>query len=155
VSVDVASRSIKFVVFGRCQAKGSKRVMAVRRSTGQPGYNVVDSNRNAAPWAARIAAKAAETYDGPLLRGPVYVRLRFYFARPRSHFGTGRNARQLKPSAPLRMCVMPDVDKLARCALDPLTGIVFVDDAQVVALNAGKLFGEPERVEIGVRELTG
>ena len=53
-------------------------------------------------------------------------------------------------SAPRHMAVMPDIDKLARCALDALTGIVFEDDAQVTELRLRKGFGEPERLEARV-----
>ncbi len=48
---------------------------------------------------------------------------------------------------------MPDVDKLARCALDALSGVVIKDDAQVVELYARKRYGEPERLEVAVHEL--
>ena len=51
------------------------------------------------------------------------------------------------------MTTMPDIDKLARCALDALTGIVFRDDAQIVDLHATKRYGEPERAELTIREL--
>ena len=84
---------------------------------------------------------------------PVVVTIGFYFARPRGHYGTGRNASTVRAAAPARMTTMPDVDKLARCALDALTGIVFRDDAQIVDLHAVKRYGEPERAEIMVREL--
>ena len=39
--------------------------------------------------------------------------------------------------------VRPDVDKLARAALDGLTGAAFQDDAQVVRLGATKVYGLP------------
>ena len=51
------------------------------------------------------------------------------------------------------MATMPDVDKLARCALDALVGVLIKDDAQVVALHLGKRYGEPERLEARLREL--
>jgi Holliday junction resolvase RusA-like endonuclease len=143
-----------FVVFGHPESKGSKRVLPVRKATGERTFAVADSNKNAKPWANRITEKTREIYDGPLLRGPVLVSLSFYFARPRGHFGAGRNAHQLKPSSPEHMTRMPDVDKLARCVLDALVGVLIADDAQVVTLQAGKAYGEPERVEIRIREPT-
>ena len=150
--------SLAFVVFGRPQGKGSKRVMPGAKGTG---YHVVDSNRNARPWAnqvsdkARLAmADAARGLSQPeLLRGAVSVELTFYFLRPKSHYGSGRNSDALRPSAPEFMTVMPDVDKLARCALDALTGVVIADDAQVARLVADKRYGGPERLVGCVREL--
>lgn len=37
----------------------------------------------------------------------------------------------------------PDVDKLSRAVLDALTGIAYLDDAQVVGLAAWKVCGTP------------
>lgn len=154
---ELATRSeLCFVVLGRPQGKGSKRVLPIRgrNAVGERQVALVDSNRNAAPWALKVAAAAADgliEYEGArpygLIRGPVLVRLDFYFSRPRSHFGTGRNHGRLKPSAPVQMDKMPDVDKLARCALDALVGVVIADDAQVSRLEADKRWGEPERLE--------
>ena len=39
---------------------------------------------------------------------------------------------------PGKSCRPPDLDKLQRAVLDALTGIVYVDDAQVVEIEAGK-----------------
>lgn len=146
---------LAFVVLGRAQPKGSTRSFLSR--TGK--IATTDSNRNAKPWAARVAAAAREAIDEDpnaqpaLIRGPVVVTVAFHFSRPRAHYGIGRNINRLKPSAPSHMATMPDVDKLARCVLDALVGVLIRDDGQVVNLHAGKRFGEPERAEIRVRVL--
>lgn len=138
---------LRFVTFGRPQQKGSKRVLPIRHSRR---IVLVDANRNAAPWAARVRADAAKVQRGELLRGGVAVTLTFVFERPRVHYGTGRNARTLRGVAPERMTAMPDLDKLARCALDALTGVCFKDDAQVCELTLTKSWGDPERLEARV-----
>ena len=79
--------------------------------------------------------------------------MRFCFARPRSHYGTGKNVHIVKGSSPGHMAVMPDLDKLARCSLDALSGVVFKDDAQVVVLTLRKCYSNPERMEVAVDEL--
>lgn len=154
--------ALRFVVFGRPQGKGSKRALPVRGKprVGERSIVLVDSNRNAAPWAARVSAAAAQAWreanpyaNGHLIRTAVVVDFDFYFARPRSHFGVGRNANLVRASAPPNMMTMPDIDKLARCALDALTGIVIKDDAQVCELGLAKRYGEPERLEVSVHEL--
>ena len=142
--------TLRFVVLGRPQGKGSKQVMPVK---GPRRFVVRDANPRARPWAQAVSTVAHEAYHGELIRGPVSVSIAFYFARPKGHYGTGRNADALRASAPAQMTTMPDVDKLARCALDALTGIVIRDDAQIVDLHAGKRYGEPERAEITIREL--
>jgi crossover junction endodeoxyribonuclease RusA len=159
VSVD-DDDGVRFVVFGRPQQKGSKRVMPIKGKpkVGQRSLVLVDSNRNAAPWERHVRSAGAEAmsethHRGRLIRGGVIVELSFYFARPRSHYGVGRNASLVRASAPPNMISMPDVDKLARCALDGLTGVVLHDDALVCELYATKGYGEPERLEVVVHEL--
>lgn len=67
------------------------------------------------------------------LDGPVTVDVVFRLQSPRS-------APRALPH------VRPDVDKLARAALDGLTGAAFADDAQVVRLTAAKEYGLPGAV---------
>lgn len=55
--------------------------------------------------------------------------------RPKGHYGTGRNAGQLKPSAPVWMGKRGagDNDNIEKTIWDALSGIVWKDDAQVVS----------------------
>lgn len=142
---------IRFVVLGRPQQKGSKRID--RAPNSRLGYVMRDANPKARPWANLITAAARDAYRDELLRGAVEVELGFYFARPKAHMGTGKNAGSVLASAPRHMIVMPDVDKLARAACDALTGVVFKDDSQIALLLARKGYGEPERLEAVVRDL--
>jgi Holliday junction resolvase RusA-like endonuclease len=149
---------LRFVAFGRPQGKGSKRALPIRGKARHGQHIVlVDSNRNAKPWAALVSAAAGravfEASRGAtprLIQGPVMVELDFHFARPKAHFGTGRNSSRLRLSAPSHMVTVPDIDKLTRCALDALTGVIYADDSQVSELSVRKRFGEPERMEATV-----
>ena len=87
-----------------------------------------------------------------LWAAPVYVQLDFYLSRPKSHYGTGRNAQKIKESAP-SWPGRPDVDKLARAVLDALTGLVIADDSTVVELRAGKSYGRRPGVAVLVEEM--
>ena len=54
---------------------------------------------------------------------PVKADIEFVFPRPKSHYGSGKNADVLKPSAP-KHCVSRgngDIDKLSRSTLDGLS----------------------------------
>lgn len=73
-------------------------------------------------WSARSAMGSAKPYEGPL-----FVALAFHLPRPKT----------VKRSLPI---VKPDLDKLERAVLDPLTGIVWIDDAQVVRLQSSKCY---------------
>ena len=152
----VDKRTLTFTVHGRPQQKGSKTSRWAPRKGG--GINVwqVDSNVNARPWANLVtdaAMRAASDGRIVLIRGAVDIELAFYFRRPKGHYGTGRNAQALKPSAPLSMTTTPDIDKLARCALDALVGVLIADDSLVVELGLSKQYGEPERMEVQIVEL--
>jgi Holliday junction resolvase RusA-like endonuclease len=137
-----------FTVFGRPQGKGSKHAIPVKGR-----YVLVDSNKLAVPYSREVKAEAGMARlraDYGLMVGPVAVELDFYFDRPAGHFGTGRNSETVKPSAPRRMIVKPDIDKLARTVLDALTGIAYRDDSQVAVLQLAKHYGSPERLEVKV-----
>lgn len=101
-------------------------------------------------WRDTVATVARAHYRGDPTPDPVSVHLAFALARPRSHYGTGRNSGQLKPSAPAWCVGPPDLDKLTRAIGDALTGIVWRDDAQIVDLNAAKAWTDEPHVTIEV-----
>jgi hypothetical protein len=85
----------------------------------------------------------------------------FVMRRPGAHLRTGWSAGEVKPWAlQVRPAVRPDAVKLARAAEDALTGVVWVDDSQIVderlhkvyADQAGPLSVQSEGVLVSVRE---
>jgi crossover junction endodeoxyribonuclease RusA len=106
-------------------------------------------------WRGQVQAAVAALEVEPFV-GPVELRLGFDLPRPAGHFGTGRNAGVLKPSAPAHPAVMPDLDKLVRCVCDAITdAALWKDDSQVVVLHAAKRFASapPGGVLITITEL--
>ena len=88
------------------------------------------------PWRAEVAGcaeAAARDASWETLTGPTEVTIGFYQARPASHYGTGRNAGKLKPSAPTWKATAPDVDKLVRAVLDALTTSRTIHDDRIIA----------------------
>jgi Holliday junction resolvase RusA-like endonuclease len=79
----------------------------------------------------------------PPLVGPLRIEVTFAFPRPKGHYRTGRYAGELRDSSPVFCSTRPDLDKLLRALGDAITGIVVVDDAQVVAVDATKVYGSP------------
>lgn len=106
-------------------------------------------------YMQRVGAAAREVYDGPLLEGPLILSLRFYRARPKGHYGTGRNAGKIKPSAPRSPIKVPDLTKLTRAIEDGLTKVIWRDDAQVCRLDATKAFGTHHYVEVEIMTIEG
>jgi Holliday junction resolvase RusA-like endonuclease len=137
-------------VLGEPQPAGSKRAF-VNPKNGRA--IVTDANKKAKPWQREVKQAASEAYAGELIRGPVSLRLTFIRPRPKGHFGTGRNADAIKPSAPDFPTTRPDALKLARAVEDALTGVLWADDAQITEEQLYKRYGEPARCEIEVREL--
>jgi len=134
---------VAFTVIGTPAPQGSK----IRTRWG-----VRDDNPATKPWRANVAGEAAAAWHGnPLISGPVEVDATFVFPRPKSHFGTGRSADTLKPSAPLWHATKPDGDKLARAIGDALTGVVLRDDSLIVAWKIRKVYGAPARAYITIR----
>ena len=133
---------VEFMVHGLPVAQGSKKVIQNKGRT----FLVESSKEKLVPWRQEIAQLAHNEMmgDSPWSRG-VSVRLMFFLPRPKAHFGTGRNEHQLKESAPVAPHVKPDIDKLTRAVLDALSGVVFHDDAQVVFLQATKMYSEDSR----------
>lgn len=142
----VVSETLELVVYGQPQPAGSKRHIG--------GGRVIDANPAAREWKRTIAQAAGAAWTGRApLRGPLELSIRFYLPRPKGHFGTGRNAAQLRPSAPAFPTTRPDTTKLVRGVEDALTGIAWADDALIVRQLATKDFGNPVRCEIEVRAL--
>jgi Holliday junction resolvase RusA-like endonuclease len=140
--------TVRFFVSGVPVPQGSMRSFAHRR-TGA----IVTTHKSpqVLVWRDLIAHEAAK-HCVTLMAGPVIVECDFFLRRPKSHFGTGRNAGTLKASAPTHVDRAPDVDKLVRACLDALTGVVFADDCQVVDLYATKAWtvsGEGVHVRVG------
>jgi Holliday junction resolvase RusA-like endonuclease len=139
---------VSFIVYGRAVPGGSKTT-GVRKDGTR--YVRDDNASRVAPWKGFVAREAALTMgeDAPL-QGPLAMFVVFHLSRPLSHFGR----KGLRPSAPARPIVRPDLTKLLRPLEDALKGIVWRDDSQVVMQYVEKRYGEPTRVEVTVWELT-
>ena len=86
--------------------------------------------------------------------GALSVKLEFFFVRPKSHYGMGKNAGRIKESAPQEHITKPDVDNLIKFVLDSLNGIFYKDDRQVVNLLAFKTYTDNYPcVSISIMEL--
>ncbi len=143
----------EFFVPGVPVPKGSMRAFAFKRKTGKLGVAVSHDNERTRPWLATVTVFAKEAFAAaPPVDAPVEVRLRFTLPRPQGHFGSGRNAGQVKPTAPRSPAVKPDLDKLVRCVLDALNGVAWIDDGRVVRVDAVKEYGHAPGVLVEINE---
>lgn len=107
-------------------------------------------------WKSCVAAAAHGNLPATALTGPVGLEVEFYFARPKSHYGTGRNAHALKPNAPHWCASKPDIDNAVKAIMDCCTTLgAWHDDAQVVTLIAAKRYADEMRTGawITIRDL--
>ena len=76
----------------------------------------------------------------------------FKIPRPKSHYGTGKNADLLKKNAPIIHTSKPDIDNLAKFYLDCLNGIAWEDDKQIIGLSAAKEYSTEPMTSIVILE---
>jgi Holliday junction resolvase RusA-like endonuclease len=80
---------------------------------------------------------------GIFFNGLIEIRIRFYTQRPRSHFGSGKNANNLKASAPSFPDTSKDIDNYCKFTLDCLNHCgIWVDDAKIIGIDARHRFAD-------------
>jgi crossover junction endodeoxyribonuclease RusA len=137
----MARRKVAFEVFGVAVAKGSARSFGfmLRDHAGQPviGKNgkpiirtaTTNDNPKTKGWQQLVAEQAQTVAAAGVFVGPVVLTVTFRLPRPQS-----------LPKRQLHHVKKPDVDKLVRATNDALTGVLYVDDSQVVDLHARKTY---------------
>ena len=135
---------------GRPRPQGALKTFAV---AGKAYGRHTDSTLS---HRAHVISTLAENWQRDPLAGAVVVDVVFTFARPKSHYGTGRNADVVKESAPDKHIQAPDSDKLSRLALDGLemAGVVR-NDSQVCRLTIDKLWGRDDSTHLVMRGTDG
>lgn len=84
-------------------------------------------------------------------QGPVSLNL--IFVMPTTKGWPKYKLRALKGDKVIWHEKKPDLDNLVKFCLDCLNGIVFMDDSQIVSLNARKYYGLVPKTVIDVREM--
>ena len=79
---------------------------------------------------------------------PIRMDLFFFFSRPKSHYGTGKNASNLKSSAPRFHTTKPDIDNLYKFVTDSLNKVYYRDDSLISEVYTIKIYSEHPRIEI-------
>ena len=76
----------------------------------------------------------------PLMEGFIRIQVLAYYARQKSHYGTGKNAGVLKIGSPYWCNKRPDYDNLAKQISDCGTGIIWKDDQFIVSGTVNKMY---------------
>lgn len=126
---------IEFFVEGKPAPQGSKQGFALRKGGQLTGkVAMIESSKALKPWRQTVACAARDAMKDKLPSArAIWMNSAFYFSRPKAHYGTGKNERVQKPSAPINHKQKPDRSKLLRAVEDAIEGIVFLDDCQCMA----------------------
>ncbi len=135
--------SIQFVIHGNPISKGRPRF-------NKKGWAYTDKKTKDAEVNIMVAAtkrmKESLPYECPLM-----LSIKFYMPIPKSY----SNKIRLKIETNGRThSKRPDLDNLIKLVLDALNGICWIDDSQIIMINAIKMYAadnEP-RTEVTVKE---
>ncbi|WP_413808183.1 RusA family crossover junction endodeoxyribonuclease [Streptomyces sp. OE57] len=119
-------------VYGAPAPQGSK---SPKRNKHTNRIHLVESSKYVKPWRDDVVAASLQARGRGWrpVTGPLAAEMVFTLTRPKTHFGTGRNAERVRPSAPPLPAGVPDLSKLARSTEDALTTAgIYRDDALVV-----------------------
>lgn len=95
--------------------------------------------KTADAWKACVILAYRRHAGEKIAEGAIRLRLTFDMPRPKSHFGTGKKAAELKPNAPRWHAQKPDSDNLGKSVMDALSAAgAWTDDAQVAELIISK-----------------
>lgn len=133
--VGETSTVVSFTVYGIAAGKGS----TTSRFVPGKGRTFTHSPTSTKDWESLVKVVAQDhSPPGGLLEGPLQLQLRFFLPKPKS----APKRRRTWPDK------KPDLDKLIRAVGDALTGVLYTDDARIVAITASKDYDVTPRVEI-------
>lgn len=126
---------IRFVVWGLPQSKGSARAF-IPKGWSRPV--ITSTNKGLKTWERSIKdavqpvlAETPSDVKAAIFDAPVALSLLFHLPRPKS-----------LPKRVTQHTKKPDLSKLVRGAEDALIGLVYRDDAQIVAIGCKKLYAD-------------
>lgn len=151
---------LRFFVPGIPAPGGSKNAFALKKGGVYTGrVAVVDAGgQKTKDWRSAVkefAINAVKQHSHEAFMpfaGQIEVELTFRMPRPKSHFRS--NGLELKPGSPRAHVFKPDVLKLARSTEDAMTGICYVDDAQIVKEIIEKVYSDQPGAWIVIREIS-
>lgn len=146
------SLDIEFAVEGRPVPQGSMTASYNRQTKVAHVHHV--QGAALAVWRASIRESARQAMRGqrPEHRA-IDIALVFLMPRPVSHIRLNYGRQTIRERyVSAQVTTSPDIDKLIRAALDAMTGIVYIDDSQVVNLHAREMYALNPGMRARVRD---
>ena len=138
---------VMFTVYGEPVGKGRPRF--ARRGNFVSTYS--PQKTKTYEDEIRMMARAAMGSSEPL-ETPVTVAIYIRVGIPASY---SKQKRKDALAGTIKPTKKPDIDNIAKCFLDGMNDIVYLDDKQVVNLHITKVYAETPAVEIMVKEDLG
>lgn len=132
---------ITFTVDGIPEPK--RRPRFARRDRRVVTYTTRDDKRHENRIARAYITAAGKL---PPTTGAITLTVEAIFTHPKSWSRRKRETMLHKTSR-------PDIDNLAKSVLDGLNGVAYVDDAQIIRLITGKIFGERNETVISIERI--
>ena len=85
--------------------------------------------------------------------GDLMVKVIFTIPYPKKFYRTGKYKHLLKDNIPEYVSVRPDLDNYLKLLLDVMNKGFYVDDSQVVKLQAEKVYGRKGETEVVIEEI--
>jgi Holliday junction resolvase RusA-like endonuclease len=138
---------VTYIVYGEPVGKGRPRF--ARRGAFTHAYTPEKTKtyEDEIRMMARAAMGASEPLDTPVTVA-IYIRVGI----PASY---SKQKRKDALSGVLKPTKKPDLDNVAKCFLDSMNEIVYLDDKLVVNLHVTKVYAETPAVEVMVKEDLG
>jgi Holliday junction resolvase RusA-like endonuclease len=130
-----------FTVYGSPVAQGRPRFARIG------GFVRTYDPSKSKNWKQDVKAQVLQQLGGAppaLLEGPLELQVVFHLPRPKS-----------LPKRVTHHVKKPDCTNLVKGIEDALNGILWRDDSQLVDVSLRKVYGDPPRVVIGIREVAG
>lgn len=128
--------NVELMVLGVPEPKGSKHLQRRGESVWMMDGGSGKAMGRLKEWSFRVRSYAERSMRANGLSGvldaPFAADLTFYMPRPKS------------ASKRVHCAVKPDLDKLIRGVMDPLTGVVVSDDSRLVQVTARKVYADTE-----------
>lgn len=134
--------SLHFTVMGNPFGKQRPRAARVGR------YVTVYTPKETVDYESKVRSSYLQDYRGFRIEGAVEADITAYHRIPKA---TSKIKREKMLKGEIPCTVKPDTDNIAKCILDPLNSIAFVDDNHVSRLLVDKKYSETPRVEVELR----
>jgi len=117
------------------------------RATMARGHAQMYTPKTTADYEKKIAAAWKRQFGDTPMEGPLCVRIHFGLPIPRSAPKKDKEAMLNQEQKPTKK---PDLDNLAKAAMDALNGIAYKDDDQIVTLLLKKYYAEIPFIKIRI-----